>query len=205
MSLAKEGFAFILIPAVIGILFFLIGRGPVPIALGSVCVCLGLFFAFFFRDPARDVTAKENELVSPGDGKVMEIVEENGEKIIRIFLSVFDVHIQRAPFDGTLAKVEYRPGRCLPAYKPEAHILNEQNVFYIDTKKGRITVKQIAGILARRVVSWKKDGDILKKGEKIGIIKFGSQVDVHMPVTAEIRVKQGDKVAGNTSVLAELK
>ena len=201
--IAKEGFVFVIVPVVMGILFLFLGGRIYTAVFGWVLILIGLFCLYFFRDPSRAVPAGENLVVSPCDGTVMESGTEDGEKVIRVFLSVFNVHIQRSPVSGTLKNVEYRPGKFLPANKPEAHIVNEQNVFSIDTKKGAVIVKQIAGILARRVVAWSKAGDALKSGDKIGLIKFGSQVDIHLPLSVNVRVKPGDKVVGGETVIGE--
>jgi len=201
--IAKEGFPFIVIPVVIGILFLVLSRNAYIGSCGWLFVLIGLFCAYFFRDPARIMPAGDNLIVSACDGVVMEAGEVSGEQVIRVFLSVFNVHIQRSPVAGTVESVEYRQGKFLPAMKPEAHIVNEQNVFTIQTPKGKIIVKQIAGILARRVVAWSKPGDTLEAGGKIGLIKFGSQVDIHMPITAKIKVKPGDKVTAGETVVGE--
>lgn len=201
--IAKEGFPFVVIPVVIGILFLVLGKNAYTASFGSLAVVLALFCAFFFRDPSRKIPAGDHLILSAGDGVVMETGDVNGEKVIRIFLSVFNVHIQRSPVAGTVETVEYRPGKCIPAMKPEAHIVNEQNVFTIRSPKGKIIVKQISGILARRVVAWSKPGDKVEAGGKIGLIKFGSQVDIHMPITAKITVKPGDKVTAGETVVGE--
>jgi phosphatidylserine decarboxylase len=201
--IAKEGFLFIAVPVAAGILFLYFSGNLLLISLGCLFILAGLFCAFFFRDPSRKVPQGDNLIISACDGVVMEAGEAGGEKVIRVFLSVFNVHIQRSPVSGAVEKVEYRHGKFLPAMKPEAHIVNEQNVFTIQTPKGKVIVKQIAGILARRVVAWSKAGDALKTGDKIGLIKFSSQVDVHIPVTASIKVKPGDKVIGGETVIGE--
>jgi len=203
--IAKEGYVFVVIPVVLGILFLFLSRGYFTASAGWIFILLGLFCAFFFRDPPRVVPEGENLIVSPCDGTVMEAGLVYGENVIRVFLSVFNVHIQRSPVSGTVTKVEYRPGKFLPANDAQAHIVNEQNIFTIETKKGNVIVKQIAGILARRVVAWSKAGDALKSGDKIGLIKFGSQVDIHLPAAALVKVKPGDKIAGGETVIGEFK
>ncbi len=203
--IAKEGYVFIAVPGVLGISLLVSGRGPIAMVCGCIFAALALFCLYFFRDPKRVAPAGENLVVSPCDGTVMETLEENGEKIIRVFLSVFNVHIQRSPVSGALKNLEYRPGKFLKANDKQAHMVNEQNIFTIETKKGNVIVKQIAGILARRVVAWSKKGDNLKTGDKIGLIKFSSQVDIHLPVSAEVKVKPGDKIVGAETVIGELK
>ena len=201
--IAKEGFIFIAVPAVLGILLLVTGTGPIAITCGYIFAALTFFCVYFFRDPKRTAPEGENLVVSPCDGTVMETGMESGEQVIRVFLSVFNVHIQRSPVAGLVKKVEYRPGKFLPANKPQAHVVNEQNVFTIETNKGVVIVKQIAGILARRVVAWSKAGDNLKRGDKIGLIKFGSQVDIHLPASAEVKVKPGDKITGAETIIGE--
>jgi phosphatidylserine decarboxylase len=199
MSIAKEGWPFIVIPLAAGLLLFRFGvAGAV---LGMLCLVFGLFCAFFFRDPARSIVADPSAIVSPCDGTVMEITRENGQDVIRVFLSVFNVHLQRSPVAGKIVDVKYIPGKFLPAMKPEACMVNEQNVFTISSDKGTYIVKQIAGILARRVVAWSKPGDVVKKGDKIGLIKFSSQVDLYVPPAAVIKVKVGDKVVGGETIM----
>jgi phosphatidylserine decarboxylase len=204
MIISSEGMPFIAIPAAAGVFFFIAGRGPLAVVAGIVCVTLSLFCAFFFRDPARTIPVDARYMVAPCDGTVMEITEENGQKVVRVFLSVFNVHIQRSPVAGTVTNVEYRPGRFLPAMDPQAHAVNEQNIITIATPAGEYVVKQIAGILARRVVAWVKPGDTLAQGQKIGLIKFGSQVDLHMPTQAKVRVAIGGRVVGGETIVAEL-
>lgn len=201
----KDGYPFVAIPVVAGILFLYFSGNVFLIALGCLCLLVGLFCAFFFRDPKRVPPAGENLVISPCDGTVMETLEENGQKVIRVFLSVFNVHIQRSPVSGLLKNLEYRPGKFLKANDNQAHLLNEQNIFTIETNKGIVIVKQVAGILARRVVAWSKAGDVLKTGDKIGLIKFSSQVDIHLPLSAEVKVKPGDKIAGARTIIGELK
>jgi phosphatidylserine decarboxylase len=202
--IAKEGCVFVVIPVIAGILFLLFFKSVFLVFFGWLFILTGIFCAFFFRDPARKIPAGENLVLSPCDGTVMETSVEKDVKVIRVFLSVFNVHIQRSPVSGLLKNVEYRPGRFLPANKPEAHMVNEQNIFTIQTKKGSlIIVKQIAGILARRVVAWSKAGDSLQAGDKIGLIKFSSQVDLHLPLSAGIKVKPGDKINGRETIIGE--
>ncbi len=182
-----------------------IGRGTGLLSAGWVLVVLGLFCLFFFRDPQRVVPVDANLILSPCDGKVMEVTEENGKKVVRVFLSVFNVHLQRSPVEGVVKSVEYRPGKFLPAMNKEAHVVNEQNVITLQTPQGEYVVYQIAGILARRVVSWVKPGDSVAQGQRIGLIKFGSQVDLVLPAATEIRVRVGEKVVGGISVVGAKK
>jgi phosphatidylserine decarboxylase len=157
---------------------------------------------YFFRDPAVEVTQEEGVILSPCNGTVMEITEEDGEKVVRVFLSIFSVHLQRSPIDGTVIDVTHKDGKFLAAWNPRAHIENEQNIFRIQSEDGIYTVRQIAGLVARRCVSWVKSGDTLKSGDKIGMIKFSSQVDLHIPKSAEIKVKPGDKTNAGITIIA---
>lgn len=212
MTILKEGYPFILPPLLIGAALLFVSRpGILPAAvpaaawaacsLGILLLVFALFCIFFFRDPKIEITGGEKIILSPCNGTVLEIVEENNEKIIRVFLSIFNVHLQRAPVDGTVTNVVHKDGKFLMAWDPQAHSLNEQNIITIQSEDGVYTVRQIAGFLARRCVSWVKAGDVLKAGSKIGMIKFSSQVDLHLPKTSVISVKPGDKVRAGITVM----
>ncbi|MCB4790458.1 MAG: phosphatidylserine decarboxylase family protein [Elusimicrobia bacterium] len=202
MSIAKAGFPFIIIPLIIGVILLFLGGGwKYP---GAFFILLCFFCCYFFRDPKRNVPHDEKLVISPADGRIMEIIKEGDTNVIRIFLSVFNVHLQRSPVSGKVVSMDYKPGKFLPAMDKAAHMENEQNIIKIRNANGEYTVKQIAGILARRVVSWVKKNDELKMGQQIGLIKFGSQVDISIPVSARIKVKEGDKVTGGETVLSEL-
>ena len=202
MSIVRDGYPFILIPLVLGLL--LISSSTLTLILGILLILFALFCAYFFRDPKIEVTKGEGLILSPCNGTVLEVSENDTEKVIRVFLYVFDVHLQRSPIDGKVTKVEYKPGKFLKAMEPEAHIVNEQNHIVIENENGTYVVKQIAGILARRCVSWVKPGDEIKAGDKIGVIKFSSQVDLHMPKNVDIKVKKDDKVVSGVTVFAVL-
>lgn len=202
MSIVKEGYPFIFIALAIAVILILLGFGKI----GIIAIVVALFFTYFFRDPNITITQGEGLILSPCNGRVLEIKEnDNGQSVIRVFLSVFDVHLQRTPVSGTVKSVEYKPGKFLKAHDPQAHIVNEQNIITIENGNGTYVVKQIAGILARRCVSWVKTGDVLKVGDKIGVIKFGSQVDLHMPIGYKINVKQGDTVVSGVTVFASIR
>ncbi len=221
MSILKEGFPFIIPSLLAGIVLLVVSKfvtalpaDIVCVALGSLLVIFALFCVFFFRDPKIAITQafrSDGEpavsVLSPCNGTVMEVVEggaagSSGEKIIRVFLSIFSVHLQRSPVDGTVTDVTHKDGKFYAAWNPLAHIENEQNVITIQSADGVYTVRQIAGFLARRCVSWVKAGDVLKAGDKIGMIKFSSQVDLHLPASAQIKVKAGDKVKAGVTVVA---
>ncbi|MGA8145645.1 MAG: phosphatidylserine decarboxylase [Candidatus Acidiferrales bacterium] len=201
--MVKDAYRFALPPLVTGIVCLLIGWGwP-----GGILVFLGLFVFYFFRDPNRTIPGDPGAVVSPADGRVVEIVEEPFEAIpgkrVTIFLAVWDVHVQRAPVAGTIAKIDYRPGKFFAAFRPRASEENEQNVIYMDTRKGRLVFKQIAGAIARRVICWKQPGEKVALGERVGLIRFGSRVDVWLPIEAQVVAQRGQKVKGGESILAQ--
>lgn len=175
---------------------------------GGVCLALAGFVFYFFRDPERMIPGESGAIVSPADGRVLEVekVEEGGEPRTRIsiFLSVFDVHVNRAPIAGTIRLVEYRRGKFHVASAVAAGRENEQNIVTIEGEETRVTFKQIAGILARRIEFWKKAGDPLARGERVGMIRFGSRVEVLLEPRCQVRVRPGDHVRGGSSVLAAL-
>ena len=174
--------------------------------IAIVLFLLAAFILWFFRDPNREIPADPATIVSPADGQVLVVTEENlGERPghrISIFLAIWNVHVNRSPTAGKLAKVDYRPGKFYMAMKTAASVENEQNVIHLDTPKGEIVFKQIAGLIARRVILWKKAGDEVARGERVGLVRFGSRVDLWLPLEAEILVKRGDHVAGGSSILA---
>jgi phosphatidylserine decarboxylase precursor-related protein len=204
MSIVKEGFPFIAVPLVLGLILVFAGFGRIFFITGILCILISLFCVYFFRDPSIEITQGEGLILSPCNGTVLEVSENEKEQVIRVFLSVLDVHLQRSPVAGKVTNVEYKPGKFLKAMEPEAHIVNEQNLITIENENGTYLVKQVAGILARRCVAWVKPGDVLKTGDKIGVIKFSSQVDLHMPKNAAIKVKKDDKVVSGVTVFAVL-
>lgn len=173
---------------------------------GAALACLAFFIFSFFRDPERVIPAETGAVVSPADGRVVVVTDEESGgkpgKRISIFLAIWNVHVNRAPAAGTITGMEYRPGKFLAAMKERASFENEQNVFALKTEAGEMVFKQIAGLIARRVVSWKKAGDAVARGERIGLVRFGSRVDIWLPREAAILVKFGDHVKGGSSVLA---
>jgi phosphatidylserine decarboxylase len=169
---------------------------------------LTIFMIFFFRDPERKIPEGEGIFVSPADGKVIlirNVYEKDylkaDSKEISIFMSPLNVHVNRAPSDGKVTIVKYSPGKFIAAYKDESSSKNENIVMVLEGKQGRVLVRQVAGYLARRTVCKAKVGDILKRGERYGIIKFGSRLDVYMPKDTKIVVKLGDRVKGGETVL----
>lgn len=169
-------------------------------------VLLAGFFLWFFRDPHRDVPAGDGLIVSPGDGLVTETTAistpQGPRQRISIFLSVFDVHVNRAPIAGVLSEVRYQKGQYLNAMNPLSADRNEQNIVTIRGKGYEVTFKQIAGLLARRIVFNLAEGATVERGQRVGLIKFGSRVDVLLPAEATVRVKVGERVRGGASVIA---
>jgi len=173
------------------------------------CVLLAAFFLWFFRDPERAIPAAPGAIVSPADGKVTDVstvrVDGRDRKRITIFLSVFDVHVNRSPIAGVVRDVRYQHGKFLNAMNEACAELNEQNVVTVEGEGQTLVYKQIAGLLARRIVFTKKIGDRLARGERVGMIKFGSRTDVLFDPAAEVLIKKGDRVKGGATVLASLK
>ena len=200
--MVKDGYKFAAAP----LLFGLVALGFHWIWLGAVLLVLGAFVLFFFRDPERTPPSDPDVIVSPADGRVMEIVEEargdNPGRRISVFLSIFDVHVNRAPVAGRIAAMEYRKGRFNAAMRGRALEENEQNVIHVSSERGEIVFKQIAGWVARRILCWKAVGDSVTRGERVGMIRFGSRVDIWMADRVEILVRPGQHVAGGSSVLA---
>ncbi|HZY63433.1 MAG TPA: phosphatidylserine decarboxylase [Edaphobacter sp.] len=203
--MVRDGFFYALgLGAVAVILWFL----RIPVILVAIPILLALFFLWFFRDPSRKVPQEPGQIVSPADGIVTqaEWLETTAGNRLRlsIFLNVFDVHVNRAPIGGLVTAVEFRSGQFLNAMKPESVLHNEQTLIVIDGGGYEVSFKQIAGLLARRIVCNIKAGDRVERGQRIGLIKFGSRVDVLLPAEAELRVNTGMRVRGGSSVLAVL-
>jgi phosphatidylserine decarboxylase len=176
--------------------------------VGWFLLALTGFVAYFFRDPERRSPTETGLLLAPADGRIVavnalqpDLVPPSGT-LVSIFLSVFDVHINRAPMAGTVMDVRYQAGKFLPAFRVDASGLNEQNMVTLQAGETRVIVKQIAGILARRIVCHVKPGDILSPGERFGLIRFGSRVDIHIPPDFAVSARPGQRVRGGESVLA---
>jgi phosphatidylserine decarboxylase len=171
-------------------------------------VLLAAFFLWFFRDPEREIPAGAGLIVSPGDGVVTETVAietpDGRRQRISIFLSVFNVHVNRSPIAGVLSSVRYQKGQYLNAMNPASADQNEQNTVTVSGQGCEVTFKQIAGLLARRIVFNLHEGETVERGQRVGLIKFGSRVNVLLPAEAELRVKVGDRVKGGSSVLAAM-
>ena len=201
-GMVKDGYKFVLPLLCAGIGAAAGGWKIAAVILLAICAAI----AFFFRDPERIPPTDAGVVVSPADGRVMEVTEETvggcAGRRISIFLSILDVHVNRSPMAGRVGKVEYRRGRFYNAMRSRASVDNEQNVIHLQTERGEIVFKQIAGAIARRVVCWKRPGEEVKLGERIGLIRFGSRMDVWLPQDAEIVTRPGQHVAGGVSVLA---
>ena len=197
-------------------------------ALGSVALLCGLagwiipagllggvtlFTAWFFRNPSRTISREPNVVVSPGDGKVIAIQEEFEPRFLKaksirltVFLNVFDVHVNRMPCAGTVEGISYQPGQFLIASKPEATLRNEQNAVMLKAESGaKVLCVQVAGLIARRIVCWIGQGDRVLRGERFGLIRFGSRMDTFLPLGSKIRVAVGDRVKGGETIVGELR
>jgi phosphatidylserine decarboxylase len=183
----------------------------VSVWLSFVFLVLFLFTIAFFRDPKRRVPADPNLVVAPADGRVSDIVELVEKEVLKtktrrvgIFLSIFDVHTNRAPIDGRIVYRQHHEGLCLDARNPDCTEKNEAMTWALQNLRGTIVVRQLTGAIARRIVAWANVGDELKKGERFGMIRFGSRTELYLPLDAEVLVKTGDHVFGGSTVIARL-
>lgn len=205
--IAPEGWVFVWVPVCLGVIGLLIGWPW----LGWPLIALGLFALFFFRDPDRRCDHSDDVVCSPADGKVIvvgaapeQLADRGLPRQISVFMSVFDVHVNRAPIDGELVEYHYNKGRKISAFKEKASLENEQNLSVWDSPHGRIALKQIAGLVARRIVFDHHPGATVERGDRIGLIRYGSRVDVFLPAGARILVRVGDRVRAGSSPLAIL-
>jgi phosphatidylserine decarboxylase len=198
--MAKEGFPFILAALAIAALLAFGGWWLGVIAFAAIAI----FLAYFFRDPNRNIPADENAVLAAADGRVTRITEDAESTVISVFMSPFDVHINRSPISGVIREIIYLKGRKLPATRSEASYENERNTLIIEGTLGTVACTQIAGIMARRIVCWPKAGDRIERGERFGLIKFSSRTDVRVPSNFIVAVKIGDHVRGGETVIARL-
>jgi phosphatidylserine decarboxylase len=201
--MVRDGYFYALGLGIVATLLWLLTH---MVSLTLLPIILALFFLWFFRDPTRIIPTGPGEIVSPGDGVVTQaewIETSAGSRLrVSIFLSVFNVHVNRAPIAGMVRAVEYREGEFLNAMNPNSAVANEQTLVVIDAGGYEVSYKQIAGLLARRIVCTVKVGDHVERGQHVGLIKFGSRVDVLMPAEAELKIKLGSHVQGGSSILA---
>lgn len=200
MSIAKEGTPYIVVPLLLAVAAAVLGYWYVA----AVLFVVTLFMAFFFRDPNRVPPSDPDVVVAPADGKVTRIESQPQGSVVSIFLSPLDVHINRSPIPGKIVDVLYSPGKFLIATSEQASLVNEQNALTIQGDRITVVCKQIAGILARRIVCWKRKGDNLSLGERFGMIKFSSRTDVLLPGNVTLTVKKGDRVRGGTTVIGRI-
>jgi phosphatidylserine decarboxylase len=201
VRIVKESIPYIVVP-------LLLAAGAAVLGfwwVAAIFLLVMLFMAFFFRDPKRVPPSDPDVVVSPADGKVTRIASAGADStVVSIFLSPLDVHINRSPIPGKIVDVRYSPGKFLMATNEKASLVNEQNALTIQGEKITVVCKQIAGILARRIVCWKAEGDSLGLGERFGMIKFSSRTDVLLPANVRVTVKEGDRVRGGTTVIGRI-
>ena len=204
MRIVRESIPYISVPVLLGVGAAVFGFWYVALLL----LLVALFMAFFFRDPKRVPPSDPDVVVSPADGRVTRIgasaAGADASTVISIFLSPLDVHINRSPIPGKIVDVIYSPGKFLMATNQKASLVNEQNALTIQGEKITVVCKQIAGILARRVVCWKGKGDSLGLGERFGMIKFSSRTDVLLPANVTVTVREGQRVRGGTTVIGRI-
>lgn len=206
LRIAREGYPFIVFFVAVTVISYFVWIWAFPVAFS-----LMIFMFFFFRDPERVIPEGEDIFVSPADGKIIMIEEVKEDRYLKInlrmvsiFMSPLDVHVNRSPCEGRVKSVIYSPGRFLSAFKQEASLENENITMILNTEYGDIIVRQVAGFLARRAVCRVKEGDTLKRGERFGIIKFSSRVDLFLPLNAAIRVRLGERVKAGETIIAKL-
>ena len=204
LKIAPDGYPFIIIFALITILVYIFGKPWIAV----LPLTITIFIAFFFRDPERTMPGGNGIFVSPADGKIILIKNvyekdylHTESKEISIFMSLFNVHVNRAPCDGKVSLIKHSPGKFLVAHKDAASMENENTVILLEGKDGKILVRQVAGYLARRIVCRVKVDDVLRRGERYGMIKFGSRLDIYLPKDAEIKIKLGDKVRAGETII----
>lgn len=208
IPIVKEGFPFVAGGAGLTLLMGLLGWPVAVVLAGGATV----FTAWFFRNPKRTPPQAPGAVVAPGDGKVIAVEEEFEPRYLKdrsirlsIFLNVFDVHVNRIPCEGVVENVQYQPGRFLVASKPEATLQNEQNAIMLRSARGaKVLCVQVAGLIARRIVCWVSPGDRVERGERYGLIRFGSRMDTFLPLGSAVNVAVGDRVKGGETILGTL-
>jgi phosphatidylserine decarboxylase len=200
LRIVKESIPYIVVPVLLAAAAAVLGFWYVA----GIFFLVALFMAFFFRDPKREPPSDPDVVVSPADGKVTRIGAAGSGTVVSIFLSPLDVHINRSPIPGKIVDVLYSPGKFLMATNEKASLVNEQNALTIQGEKITVVCKQIAGILARRIVCWKAAGDNLGLGERFGMIKFSSRTDLLLPANVRVTVKEGERVRGGITVIGRI-
>ncbi|MBI3013853.1 MAG: phosphatidylserine decarboxylase [Candidatus Tectomicrobia bacterium] len=207
VPIAPDAWRFLTPLGTAGAVFLAFGW-TIPAGLAGLCF---FFVLYFFRDPERQIPPGSDLLLSPADGTVstVEKVRDAGSGSqenwrVGIFLSLFNVHVNRVPVQGKVISLHYRPGKFLPAYRQQAAVENEQNVIVIQGRQGPVVVKQVAGVLARRIVCWVRQDQDLEAGQRLGLIRFGSRVEVILPAWMSLNVAVGDRVKGGLSILARI-
>jgi phosphatidylserine decarboxylase len=206
LRIAREGIIYILLPGALTALLLIIGWWPIALAFAVVTV----FMAYFFRDPRRDPPQDDRLVVSPADGRVTlvrKIAEgdQPAATLVSIFLSPLDVHINRAPIAGEIKNIAYTRGKFLMANAEKASLVNEQNALTIEGERITVVCKQIAGILARRIICWKHAGERISLGERFGLIKFSSRTDLLLPSRVEVLIQEGARVRGGVTVIGRIR
>jgi phosphatidylserine decarboxylase len=203
--MVRDGIPWVAVPVALAIIPMLFGLWWIAIAL----ILVATFMAFFFRDPRRQIPNEPEIIVAPADGRVTFVrhaeAEAGSESLVSIFLSPLDVHVNRAPIAGQITSVEYKKGKFLMATDERARDVNEQNTLTIEGPDIRVKCSQIAGILARRIVCWKREGDRVELGERFGMIKLGSRTDVVLPSSVEVVVKKGMRVRGGVTIIGRIR
>ncbi len=202
--IVRDGIVYVVVPAALMVVLLILGFWPVALLFGI----LSAFMAFFFRDPKRQPPLDRDVVVAPADGRVTRVKTINGPgsaTLISIFLSPLDVHINRAPIAGKITDISYTRGKFLMATDDKASLVNEQNALTIEGEKITVVCKQIAGILARRIVCWKRLGERVALGERFGLIKFSSRTDILLPESVEVLVTEGARVKGGTTVIGRIR
>ncbi|MCC7203183.1 MAG: phosphatidylserine decarboxylase family protein [Nitrospirae bacterium] len=207
--IAVEGIPFVIIAGIISLIFCFAGL-IIPAGIFSLVT---LFIIWFFRNPERTTPQGERNVISPADGKIIEIKEDAETRILKkrmlkisIFMNLFNVHVNRIPCNGRVIDILYNPGKFVSANLDKASLENEQNAVVLETPSGeKVIFIQIAGLIARRIVCWLRAGQFVRRGERFGLIRFGSRVDVYLPAGTEVMVSLGDKVKAGETILAVLK
>lgn len=204
--MVRDAIPYLVIPLLLAVAAFYLGWWPLALAL----LALAGFMAYFFRDPRRNLPSEADIVVAPADGRVTRVRalasdDADSPTLVSIFLSPLDVHINRAPIAGRVTVVNYTKGKYLMATNEQASVVNEQNALTIEGERMTVICKQVAGILARRIVCWKKAGDAVTLGERFGLIKFSSRTDVILPSQVEVLIAEGARVRGGVTIIGRLR